>query len=204
MLNLGESHPETGLSYYRARYYDPLPGRFLSEDPIRSPLHTNRYKYVRNSPPNRIDTSGMTDYHPHLGFTPRRGCTLVATVALTIWTSESDRTPLGDWYPTGSVQIGPDLDLGIPAASITCLWERKYTAELWGHVLTTYKYKCFSDDCLFGGHHEWTDVRFTWSLKDLGPTTGKEPTTTHHWALGAEDETNDVLCAIDKDYRPRQ
>src|SRR5580700_1162148 len=29
-----ESDPETGLYYYRARYYDAISARFLSEDPI--------------------------------------------------------------------------------------------------------------------------------------------------------------------------
>jgi RHS repeat-associated protein len=31
---------ETGLYYYRARYYDPHTGRFLSEDPSASPRAT--------------------------------------------------------------------------------------------------------------------------------------------------------------------
>ena len=31
-----EFDSESGLYYYRARFYDPLNGRFLSEDPIRS------------------------------------------------------------------------------------------------------------------------------------------------------------------------
>jgi len=29
-----ESDPETGLYYYRARYYDPVVGKFLTEDPL--------------------------------------------------------------------------------------------------------------------------------------------------------------------------
>jgi RHS repeat-associated protein len=51
---------ETGLYYYRARYYDPKVGRFLSEDPIgfdsRDP---NFYEYVRNNPVNMIDPTGL-------------------------------------------------------------------------------------------------------------------------------------------------
>ncbi|MBI4640627.1 MAG: RHS repeat-associated core domain-containing protein [Candidatus Tectomicrobia bacterium] len=30
-----EYDAESGLYYYRARYYDPRSGRFLSEDPLR-------------------------------------------------------------------------------------------------------------------------------------------------------------------------
>jgi RHS repeat-associated protein len=33
-LVASESDTETGLYYYRARYYDPTAGRFLGEDPI--------------------------------------------------------------------------------------------------------------------------------------------------------------------------
>src|SRR3989442_1609449 len=45
-----ESDTETGLYYYRARYYDPTSGRFISEDTIRFRAGTNFYPYVHNRP----------------------------------------------------------------------------------------------------------------------------------------------------------
>ena len=50
---------ETGLYYYRARYYDPGVGRFLSEDPIRFEGATNFYVYVSDSPTNLTDPVGL-------------------------------------------------------------------------------------------------------------------------------------------------
>jgi RHS repeat-associated protein len=51
---------ESGLYYYRARYYDPSLGRFISEDPIGfSAGDTNLYRYVSNSPTNFTDPSGL-------------------------------------------------------------------------------------------------------------------------------------------------
>lgn len=48
------------ISDYRARYYDPTIGRFLSEDPAGfSGSGTNSYAYVRNSPINLIDSMGL-------------------------------------------------------------------------------------------------------------------------------------------------
>jgi len=53
---------ESGLYFYRARYYDPNAGRFLSEDPIRyNSGEINLYRYVRNSPMGGIDPFGK-DY----------------------------------------------------------------------------------------------------------------------------------------------
>jgi RHS repeat-associated protein len=52
---------DTGLYYYRARYYDPKIGRFISEDPIGFSGGLNFYAYVRNNPINRVDPSGLSD-----------------------------------------------------------------------------------------------------------------------------------------------
>ena len=49
-----EQDTETGLYYYRARYYDPAIGRFISEDPIGFGGGTNFYAYVKK----RSDQSG--------------------------------------------------------------------------------------------------------------------------------------------------
>jgi RHS repeat-associated protein len=50
---------ETNLYYYRARYYDPLWGRFLSEDPIRFGGGVDFYPYARNNPVTRVDPTGL-------------------------------------------------------------------------------------------------------------------------------------------------
>jgi RHS repeat-associated protein len=49
----------TGLIYYRARWYDPQQGRFLSEDPMgfRSG-DPNAYAYVLNNPISLVDPTG--------------------------------------------------------------------------------------------------------------------------------------------------
>jgi RHS repeat-associated protein len=72
----GRENDGTGLYYYRARYYDPLAGRFISEDPVRfaggdvnwfvyadsvgKPLmETSAYLYAGNNPVNKIDPFGL-------------------------------------------------------------------------------------------------------------------------------------------------
>jgi RHS repeat-associated protein len=55
-----EYDPESGLYYYRARYYDPRAGRFLTKDPIGFlGGHINLYRYVGNNPLNHIDPRGL-------------------------------------------------------------------------------------------------------------------------------------------------
>jgi RHS repeat-associated protein len=56
-----ERDAETGLQYNRARYYDPITGRWLNEDPWRFRAGNNLYRYVTNDPSNHSDPSGLRD-----------------------------------------------------------------------------------------------------------------------------------------------
>jgi RHS repeat-associated protein len=72
-----EQDNETGLDYYRARYYDAGNGRFISEDPIGfDGGDTNLTRYTRNSPINYTDPSGLygevTKYNRNIIYSPTR------------------------------------------------------------------------------------------------------------------------------------
>lgn len=58
---------DTGLYYYRARYYDPELGRFISEDPKGFAAGINFYAYVNNNPINANDPSGQITQNQFLG-----------------------------------------------------------------------------------------------------------------------------------------
>jgi RHS repeat-associated protein len=59
----GEPRDATGLSYLRARYYDPDLGRFLSRDTwagsLARPISLNRYAYAGDNPVTHADPSGL-------------------------------------------------------------------------------------------------------------------------------------------------
>ena len=59
-----EFDTEASLYYYRARYYDPKIGRFLSEDPSGFGQGVNFYAYVGNSPTNLVDPTGVAKCCP--------------------------------------------------------------------------------------------------------------------------------------------
>src|SRR5690606_17348531 len=58
-----EFDSESGLYFYRARYYEPTIGRFIQSDPHPGKLNfpntlVNKYSYVNNNPLSLTDPSG--------------------------------------------------------------------------------------------------------------------------------------------------
>ena len=65
----GREPDQSGLIYYRARYYDPTIGRFISRDPAGMPDGVNRYAYVNNNPVNFTDPDGKLSFPLHFFIT---------------------------------------------------------------------------------------------------------------------------------------
>lgn len=57
----GRELDASGLYFYRARYYHPGMGRFISEDPLHLNGGLNFYAYVGGDPINRVDPLGLVD-----------------------------------------------------------------------------------------------------------------------------------------------
>jgi RHS repeat-associated protein len=119
---------ETGLQYYRARYYDPQIGRFIGEDPIRFRAGVNFFKYVKNSPPTFKDAYGL-----------REECGLVAEHRLTPWIPSANIVSVTPWMFKDFAVID---DQGL--ASVRCRWERTVKKALWGNALFVLEYRCVS------------------------------------------------------------
>ena len=50
---------ESGIYFYRARYYDPAKGRFIQRDPLDYVDGPNLYEYVRSEPTRLTDPTGL-------------------------------------------------------------------------------------------------------------------------------------------------
>jgi len=60
----GVALPESGLTHFRARAYDPGTGRWVSADPIGVNGGINLYGYAGGDPVNFVDPSGLQDAQP--------------------------------------------------------------------------------------------------------------------------------------------
>lgn len=87
----GRESDGLGLHYYRARYYNPETGRFLSEDPSGFRGGINEYVYAHGDPIDREDPSGRYDWWWHayityqadlaMGYTPEQAWNSAQAVA---------------------------------------------------------------------------------------------------------------------------
>ena len=111
-----EFDTETDLYFYRARYYGPSTGRFLSEDPLDFDAGTNFYDYVANNPTVFIDPFGLWhcagDVDCNLTPDLKKGldCFDKCTNRETVVTS--GRRPPSHKHPNGSHSRGEACDLG--------------------------------------------------------------------------------------------
>jgi RHS repeat-associated protein len=103
-----EFDSETGAYYYRARYYNPTSGRFISEDPIKFKGGINFYAYVHNDPADLIDALGLCD---------DKNCTLYISCGPTPRTHGFD-------HCTVTIQTGPNFTAYDGEASGSILWSQ--------------------------------------------------------------------------------
>lgn len=85
------------LYYYRARYYDPTAGRFISEDPLGiASGDTNFYRYAANNPVHVTDPTGEAIWF----------------VIPIIWGAVEVGLAIYDLYDTGSTLLDPCKSAG--------------------------------------------------------------------------------------------
>ena len=90
--------PETGDYYYRARYYSPILGRFISRDPLSGAEFSqgsNLYAYVANNGVNYFDPWGLDEISVHVH--PRSGITEPGHVSITKTDGAGNSQTKGFW-----------------------------------------------------------------------------------------------------------
>ncbi|WP_230598626.1 RHS repeat-associated core domain-containing protein [Xanthomonas albilineans] len=123
----GREHDQSGLYYYRARYYMPELGRFISEDPIKLAGGVNGYAYVGENPISYFDPIGLQSYTP--------GKMPPSNIPGGPWTPDPSRPP-GNFLgpPNGAnrqmCSYVPDAKNGGPASATNgAYWKEKVSGE---------------------------------------------------------------------------
>jgi len=120
---------ESGLMYYRGRYYHTVVGRFVSRDPIGyRGSKWNLYEYVGDRPIGRMDPLGLSftpsaNMFRYLAYTCKGQCsgkdTTAAEQSLTDGEKEASKPTFGSGPPFGPGDVNPSghLNAGGGAAS---------------------------------------------------------------------------------------
>ena len=173
------SDSEDALDYYRARYYDPSSGRFLSEDPFRSLSGLNRYKYVSNHPLIFNDPLGLTET-----------CTPDGETQLTPWLPYSTTAvPITGWTlpPNGAGETGgPDEDSGVAAATLYCVWTRMVSETQQSGALFEVYWVCV-EKLPCGFINKIHKFAFQWHTRS-SMSMDFETTTTRFFVMGVDSD----------------
>lgn len=134
----------TGLYYFRARWYDPVTGRWLSNDPLGILGGLNQYLFCANNPIGFVDPFGLVE-DPRYPYRPKH--------ALLVLGGDEDflHALRGQNPACGSPQCVKDTPWLIAAATAFGSWigagAYEFFVDIWtsimlGHVTDTY----FQDD----------------------------------------------------------
>jgi len=115
----GRENDQSGLYFYRARYYDPILKRFLSEDPIGIEGGLNLYAYVRGNPLTETDPTGLgegCDFIPDRFETP---CRLICcTFHDRCW--QRNQCSMKSWWPPCATPACVKCNLEVVSCFLRC------------------------------------------------------------------------------------
>jgi hypothetical protein len=153
---------ETGLYFNRARYYDPINGRFVSEDPIRSGGGINFYAYARNNSVLLADQMGLCPPHQCVAELRFRSV-LGTTWNHAFWqvTDRQGQTLTIDGGPSGP--FGEFLDDWIKPGTIGYYQEDNSWAALWFKAGPSFDI-CDQIDMLVSKAKAWRNDTFDYIL----------------------------------------
>ncbi|MCL4832528.1 MAG: hypothetical protein KJZ86_08810, partial [Caldilineaceae bacterium] len=128
-----EYDEESGLYFYRARYYDPLVGRFISRDPGGLGGDPNLYAYARNNPINYVDPSGeFVPLAPAAAGAARGAATEVVKELLgSIYSGGTSLEKLGQAAIGGAISGGVGAVLGPVAGNVASKAAGAFAKELY-------------------------------------------------------------------------
>ncbi len=131
-----EWDPEIASYYYRARYYSPAVGAFVSEDPFSTEEHGTLYRYGLNAPTLLTDPSGRC---PCDSPNPPKACKDCETKRSNCWLLANFKSALVTAICVGACALIAGKS---PAAAIVCVL---ICATIGGYVKDEEKAKCDAD-----------------------------------------------------------
>jgi len=110
---------DLGLSYMQARYYDPVIGRFYSNDPVgwnpQNPVHSfGRYTYANNNPYKYTDPNGEEAKESfEKEIEKPEYVDITAEIDVVVSVESSSNTTLSTSLISGEVSKTTSVDLGV-------------------------------------------------------------------------------------------